>query len=157
MIAGSASLLALCIYPSMMRKFLLTLLGVTGLLGSSIVALTMVRAIPSSPDSIVAQDINCNNAQTQVEMNYCARLSFDEADKRLNAAYQELLPSLRTERREKLINAQLEWIRFRDANCDFERSEVEDGSMASLVYHSCLENITNQRTRQLQEYLNWNR
>ncbi|MFN6540118.1 MAG: lysozyme inhibitor LprI family protein [Nostoc sp. EkiNYC01] len=101
----------------------------------------------------LAQKLNCNNAQTQTQINECSRLSYQNADKKLNAAYQQLLPKLDRTRKQKLIAAQQAWIKFRDTTCEFEKSEYEGGSIAPTIYFGCLENTTKERTQQLQEYL----
>ncbi|RCJ21994.1 hypothetical protein A6770_05050 [Nostoc minutum NIES-26] len=101
----------------------------------------------------LAQKLDCNNAQTQSDINRCAQLSYQSADKKLNQAYQQLLPKLDRSRKQKLIAAQLAWIKFRDTSCEFEKSEYEGGSIAPTIYFGCLEKTAKQRTQQLQEYL----
>ncbi|MBD2451819.1 lysozyme inhibitor LprI family protein [Nostoc sp. FACHB-152] len=101
----------------------------------------------------LAQKLNCNEAQTQLEINNCAHLSYQNADKKLNRAYKQLLPKLSKSRQQKLIAAQLAWIKFRDASCEFERSQYEGGSIAPTIYSTCLEAVTKQRTQQLVGYL----
>ncbi|OUL33721.1 lysozyme inhibitor LprI family protein [Nostoc sp. 106C] len=121
----------------------------------SINAITMASTTPEIPGIHLAQKLNCNNAQNQAEINQCAQLSYQNADKKLNQVYKQLLPTLPAYRKPKLITAQQAWIKFRDTNCEFERSENEGGSIAPLTYFSCLARTTQQRTQQLQEYLNY--
>ncbi|BAY79959.1 hypothetical protein NIES25_64470 (plasmid) [Nostoc linckia NIES-25] len=116
-------------------------------------SLTAATTTPDLPKMHLAQKLNCNNAQTQVQINECSRLSYQNADKKLNAVYQQLLPKLDRTRKQKLIAAQQAWIKFRDTTCEFERSEYEGGSIAPTIYFGCLENTTKERTQQLQEYL----
>ena len=80
-------------------------------------------------------------------------MSYKNADKKLNQVYQQLLPKLSRSRKQKLIAAQLAWIKFRDVSCEFERSEYEGGSIAPTIYSGCVEQATKQRTQQLQNYL----
>ncbi|MDZ8188639.1 MAG: lysozyme inhibitor LprI family protein [Nostoc sp. ChiSLP02] len=101
----------------------------------------------------LVQKLNCNNAQTQTEINECSRLSYQNADKKLNTVYQKLVAKLDRSRKQKLIAAEQAWIKFRDTNCEYERSEYEGGSIAPTIYFGCLENMTKERTKQLQEYL----
>nr|WP_242044813.1 lysozyme inhibitor LprI family protein [Anabaena azotica] len=110
-------------------------------------ATTMAKPI------VVAQKVNCNLPQTQLEINRCSQLSYESADKKLNQVYKQLLPKLERPRQQKLIAAQQAWIKFRDSSCEFERSAYEGGSIAPSVYVICLERLTKQRTQQLQEYL----
>jgi uncharacterized protein YecT (DUF1311 family) len=123
---------------------------------SSLDTLTMKTAsiMPNLPGVyLLAQKLNCNNSQTQIEINECARLSYQNTDKKLNQVYQQLLPKLQGSRQQKLIAAQQAWIKFRDSSCQFETSRYEGGSIAPTIYLACLEKITKQRTQQLQEYL----
>src|SRR5215813_2126421 len=63
----------------------------------------------------------CANPQTQLEMNECQGKEYRKADAELNAVYKQLMSKLDDEgEKAALKNAQLAWIKFRDANCDFE-------------------------------------
>lgn len=128
-----------------MRKFLPT----TTLMATLFVGI----ATPNLADVPVAQQPNCNNPQTQAEMNACAGIAYRNADRRLNQVYQQVLPKLPAARRQQLTTAQQAWIRFRDASCTFERSEVTGGTMEPMIYSSCLARLTEQRTKDLQQYL----
>ncbi|AFY34674.1 lysozyme inhibitor LprI family protein [Calothrix sp. PCC 7507] len=136
-----------------MYKSLLTFASMLILGTMSTATVTIANTPPSLPEMYLAQRVNCNNAQTQSEINQCAQLSYQNADKKLNQFYQKLLPKLPKPRQQKLITAQQAWINFRDTNCEFERSGYEGGSIAPAIYFSCLETMTNQRTKQLKEYI----
>jgi uncharacterized protein YecT (DUF1311 family) len=86
-------------------------------------------------------------------MNECAAIAYQAADQKLNQVYQELKAALPDYRQPKLVTAQQVWIKFRDANCEFEKSAVEGGSLAPTIYYSCLTQLTEQRTKELQGYL----
>ncbi|WP_066376077.1 MULTISPECIES: lysozyme inhibitor LprI family protein [unclassified Anabaena] len=119
------------------------------LTASSLLIPTATIAKPT----VLARNPNCNNARTQAEINRCTQLSYQNADRKLNQVYQQLLPTLSGSRRRKLISAQQAWIKFRDNNCDYERSLYQGGSIAPSIYAGCLTEMTQQRTRQLQSYL----
>jgi uncharacterized protein YecT (DUF1311 family) len=116
-------------------------------------SVTTASTTPDLPQIHLAQKLNCNNAQTQAAINECSKLSYQNADKKLNKVYQQLSSNLNRTRKPKLIAAQQAWIKFRDNNCEFEKSAYEGGSIAPSIYFSCLENTTNERTQKLQEYL----
>jgi uncharacterized protein YecT (DUF1311 family) len=137
-----------------MNRFLLSSFSILALSSLPIGTLAMASTTQQTPKIHLAQKLNCNNAQTQAEINQCAQLSYQNADKKLNQVYKQLIPTLSASRKQKLINAQLAWIKFRDTNCDFERSAYQGGTVAPAVYFGCLEQTTQQRTQQLQEYLN---
>jgi uncharacterized protein YecT (DUF1311 family) len=134
-----------------MRQLLPIFISVLALSNFSNIAATLANSIPNL--SPLAQKLNCTNPQTQTEITQCAGLSYQNADKKLNQVYKQLLPKLPKSRQQKLISAQQAWIKFRDSSCEFERSAFEGGSIAPSIYAGCLEGLTKQRTQQLQEYL----
>ena len=82
---------------------------------------------------------------TQMEMNDCAGQDFDKADKQLNQAYKRL------EKTPELIAAEKAWIVFRDAECKYQAQAVEGGSMQPMVYANCMQSLTEDRIKQLQQ------
>jgi uncharacterized protein YecT (DUF1311 family) len=102
----------------------------------------------------VPEASNCKSPQTQAEINSCASLFAKGADKRLNQVYQKLSSKLKGSQQEQLlIDSEQAWIKFRDTNCVFEQSRYEGGSIAPSIYSSCLEQVTKQRTKELEGYL----
>jgi uncharacterized protein YecT (DUF1311 family) len=112
---------------------------------------------PSTPPLTLASEPKlCNQPQTQAEMTYCAGQTAKQEDDELNSVYQELRKELDgTDREERLIDAQLAWISFRDADCAYVASQFEGGSQQPQVTNDCIARLTRQRTTQLKEYLNW--
>lgn len=97
---------------------------------------------------------NCKNLQTQAETTNCAILYSQASNKKLNQIYQQLRASLKGSQREKLlVDAQLAWLNFRDANCAFEKSPFEGGSIATTIYYGCIDEMTKQRANKLEKYL----
>jgi uncharacterized protein YecT (DUF1311 family) len=107
---------------------------------------TLMIAAPSFADP-------CSNAQTQVDLNSCASISYQTADAKLNAAYKKLVAGHDGLLKQKLVKAQRLWIQFRDANCDYEGEGVSGGSAAPMVYFGCLAQMTTARTKTLESYL----
>ncbi|MEH2256882.1 lysozyme inhibitor LprI family protein [Nostoc sp.] len=136
-----------------MRQLLLVLSTILTLSSLNTSAMTIAGTTPDLSEIRLVQKLNCNNPQTQAAINECTKLSYQNADKKLNQVYQQLVSTLERPRKQKLIAAQLAWIKFRDTNCEFERSKYEGGSIAPSIYFGCLENTTKLRTQQLQEYL----
>jgi uncharacterized protein YecT (DUF1311 family) len=64
--------------------------------------------------------------------------------------------------REKLINSQLKWVTFGEAECSFETRSFDDSTQFSLIGDEtkptlrdrCLDNMAQQRTQDLTRYLN---
>lgn len=98
--------------------------------------------------------INCVKATTTVEINECTAREAKAADRKLNQTYQKLRPKLSTKQRQRLTQAQLDWIKFRDRTCEYEAGEWEGGTGASAAYSACISRVTQQRTADLQRYLN---
>ncbi len=136
-----------------MDKFLLTLLSIASLLAVAMATPSIASPASGTTNLQLAQNPNCNNPQTQSEMNICASIAYQNADRKLNQVYRQLLPKLSAARKQKLITAQQAWIKFRDSSCEFERSAYEGGSMAPMIYGFCLADVTEQRTKDLQRYL----
>ncbi|BAU15570.1 hypothetical protein LEP3755_61290 [Leptolyngbya sp. NIES-3755] len=98
--------------------------------------------------------IDCNNAQTQSAMNICAAQQARTAELKLNLVYQRAISKFKgTPNEKQLVTAQRAWIQFRDASCTFERDRFKGGTIAPLMYSSCLTELTQQRTQALQRYL----
>lgn len=136
-----------------MRKFLLIAISVASLFGVGMAARSIGSPTTGVTSLQLAQSPNCDDPQNQSEMNDCAGIAYQNADRKLNQVYQQLLPKLPASRKQKLIVAQQAWIKFRDTSCDFERSAVEGGSLAPTIYGGCLATVTEQRTKDLQGYL----
>ena len=136
-----------------MGKFLLTVLSIASLLAVGMATRGIASPTSAATNLQLAQRPNCNNPQTQSEMNICASIAYQNADRKLNQVYRQLLPKLSASRKQKLISAQQAWIKFRDSSCEFERSAYEGGSMAPMIYGFCLADVTEQRSKDLQRYL----
>ena len=130
-----------------------TIVGGVAFLSAGTGAVTFAKTPANPSASLIAQNPNCNNPQTQSAMNVCAGLSYQQADKNLNQVYRRLIPTLGATQRQKLVTAQQAWIKFRDTSCAFEKSQFEGGTIAPMIYSNCLADLTKQRTKQLESYL----
>ncbi|NKJ03646.1 uncharacterized protein YecT (DUF1311 family) [Rhizobium sp. SG741] len=103
--------------------------------------------------------IDCKNAQTQTDMNTCAALDFQRADKALNEQYKKTRTAMVAidadldadiKGAEKaLVKAQRAWIDFRDSQCEAEGFEARGGTMEPLLISGCKTTLTQQRTKEL--------
>jgi uncharacterized protein YecT (DUF1311 family) len=106
-----------------------------------------------------AQQANCNNPQTQTDMNICAGESLRAADGDLNADYKMARDEMRLldsyldgdnkGAAKALLTAQRTWIKYRDAACEAEGFTVRGGSMEPMIIATCLERLTRQRSEDL--------
>jgi uncharacterized protein YecT (DUF1311 family) len=109
-----------------------------------------------------AQNIDCANASSTVEMNFCADRDFQAADKSLNAAYEAALASIKTRDLDKpydaksfeaaLRAAQRAWLAYRDADCkDLVAQEWSGGSGTTSAVLGCMTEKTIERTKELKD------
>ena len=99
------------------------------------------------------QEDPCPGARTQQELNQCASRAFQKADAELNKLYQQLMKDAGAAEKAKLRAAQLAWIKFRDAHCEYEAFSNTGGSIYPMVYSFCLAELTGQRSEQFRETL----
>ena len=77
----------------------------------------------------------------------------EKADKNLNQVYRQLKPNLDKSLQNKLVNAQRAWIQFRDKSCKFEGYFAEGGTLQPVLEMNCLADVTEQRVKDLERYL----
>lgn len=92
-------------------------------------------------------------AQDQQTMNRQAEEEFAQADKKLNEVYRQLVRKLTKAEKEKLIDAQLLWIKYRDANAAARAEGNSGGSIYPMIYAGARSRATRERTQELQEWL----
>ncbi|OJF97820.1 lysozyme inhibitor LprI family protein [Pararhizobium antarcticum] len=111
-------------------------------------------------------DIDCGNATTQFELNYCANREYEAADKVLNATYKMVMahmvgvdkamagsdPSL-VGAADALKKAQRAWIGYRDGQCVLSGFSARGGSMEPMLVSGCLADLTTRRTAELKDVL----
>jgi uncharacterized protein YecT (DUF1311 family) len=118
-------------------------------------ALILATILPVFGGSVNAQKpkLNCANASTTVEMKYCSQVSYTAADKKLNQVYKQVSATIKGEQKQLLVSGQTAWIKFRDNSCDFEVYPSRGGTGYEIFRNGCLERLTQQRTKDLQNYL----
>ena len=100
--------------------------------------------------------VDCKDGgATQGEMTECAGLSFKKADVELNARYAKLSACLgpSSEDGTMLLDAQRAWLKFRDAECRFQSSGSEGGTVRPMLVAGCMEKLTRDRDGELNRYL----
>ncbi|MBC7930076.1 MAG: DUF1311 domain-containing protein [Rubrivivax sp.] len=120
-------------------------------LGLLLVACLLPVVVAS--DSQQQKKLPCADAETQFEMNQCARKEHEAADAELNKVYSRLAAKLDEEQRGQLKAAELAWIKYRDMNCDFEGAFYKGGTMRPMVQAYCLARMTNDRTAELKQQI----
>jgi uncharacterized protein YecT (DUF1311 family) len=120
--------------------------------------LAVLLTLAATSASAQASD-PCVTQRNTLEINECGKLTLAKKDKELNAAYQKLLKSLVAEDRtdttnyaevkKNLIEAQRNWVKFRDSDCKGQLTLNESGTIRGAVYFGCLTERTEQRTKEL--------
>ncbi|MGX9142982.1 lysozyme inhibitor LprI family protein [Mesorhizobium sp. 128a] len=97
-----------------------------------------------------AQAQECDrNDDSQQMMNICAGEDYQAADAKLNQAYKDLVGRNDDKSRKLLQVAQRAWIAFRDAECAYNTTDSEGGSIHPMEVSQCLTELTDQRIKQL--------
>jgi uncharacterized protein YecT (DUF1311 family) len=104
---------------------------------------------------ILAFVILCNSllSQTQAEMNKEAIKSYEKSDLELNNLYKKLINSIEGNSKTFFIQAQRNWIAFKEQQCKFEASIYDGGSIQPLIKFDCLDRITKSRISELKEII----
>lgn len=110
------------------------------------------------------EEIDCDHAQYQIEMNLCAARDFEASDAALNAQWTQTstrMKALDTEidrehdkqpgHFETLLEGQRAWLKFRDAQCLSESFMARGGSMQPMMISQCKTYLTELRTQQLRD------
>ncbi|MER8371257.1 lysozyme inhibitor LprI family protein [Mesorhizobium sp. M1406] len=98
----------------------------------------------------VARAQECDRGDdSQQMMNICAGEDYQEADSRLNKAYQDLISADDADDKRLLQVAQRAWIAFRDAECAHSTAASAGGSIHPMEVSQCLARLTNDRIEQL--------
>ena len=108
------------------------------------------------------RDRVCDDPQTQLALNTCAGIDFEQADERLNAQWLETVTYMKARdaeidraedsqpgHYETLLAAQRAWLAYRDAQCRSEGFLARGGSMHPMLVSQCKAYMTELRTEQL--------
>jgi uncharacterized protein YecT (DUF1311 family) len=120
---------------------------------TAILTAAMVLAMPAFA---FAQDKCYDDAKDQAALNECADAAFKKSDKKLNELYRQIETRLKDDADAKklLIQAQRDWVKFRDAECSFQTAEAAGGSMMPMLIAQCMDGQTQSRVKDFEGYLN---
>ena len=113
---------------------------------------------------VAAQELDCENAMAQQDMNQCAYKDYEAADAELNQVWSEARKTARDLDAElsddlkgadkALLAAQRGWIAYRDGQCELAGFEARGGSMEPMLVSGCLADLTRKRTNELRAFIN---
>jgi uncharacterized protein YecT (DUF1311 family) len=104
---------------------------------------------PSPAPSKEYKDCIGGSAKSDHDLAGCESDEYDRLDKVLNTTYRGLLPKLEADRRTLLQDSERAWVSFRDAQCFYEKSRDEGGTLETAAYYSCLRQMTADRIKEL--------
>ncbi|MTI44010.1 uncharacterized protein YecT (DUF1311 family) [Roseibium hamelinense] len=107
------------------------------------------------------KSVDCKSPETQTDMNHCAAQDWKAADGKLNEAYKKAMASMKKTdsylpkdqkgAADTLRDAQRDWIPFRDKACASYGFLARGGTMEPMLVANCKTEVTQQRTKQLEE------
>ncbi len=105
--------------------------------------------------------VDCAKAEAQTDLNICAALDFDTADKALNVQYKKTraaMIALDTDldndmkgAEKALVKAQRAWVDYRDGECEAQGFQARGGSMEPMLVSGCKAELTKKRTKELKD------
>ena len=97
----------------------------------------------------------CRNVAVTLAMENCFDKAYKAADGTLNQKYNRISKVLQPEDLQRLKMVQRLWIQFRDATCTAESNLYNGGTASAPAYSACLEELTRQRTADLETIYGW--
>ncbi len=84
-----------------------------------------------------------------------AEETFQQADARLNKEYRQIKERLQDSpaTAKYFIESQRKWVAYRDAECAFQASIAEGGSVYSSIVQACMQSLTTARLGDFERYL----
>lgn len=80
----------------------------------------------------------------------CISDEYTRQDKRLNAAYRNLMATLKGDRKKQLLEAQRLWGKYTEANCGFYH-DPDGGTLARMLSAECQVSARIERAAELEE------
>lgn len=124
-------------------------------------ALVTLLAVPALAED--EPDVDCDNAQAQQEMNFCAEKDFDAADADLNRIWKTAKAVMKKADEDvasydenavgavdALMKAQRAWIDYRDGQCEAYAFQSRGGSMEPMLIMGCKADLTRERVKELE-------
>lgn len=114
---------------------------------------TLMLALLLFPAIAMAQDDDCKNPQSQMQMNICAGQAYEQEAMKLAGAVRKLRAELEPITQARLDEAQGKWQTFMEADCALVGSaEAEGGSMQSMVTGMCMTDRAKERRSYIEHF-----
>lgn len=131
-------------------------------IGLLTITATIAAALGLAGPAPATEDIDCDNASSTVEMNYCGEQDYNKSDAELNTLYRSILDGLDEQEnangesvdkwRGALKAAQRAWIDFKEKDCgELIGYEWGGGTGAGPAMYGCLIQKTKTRIQELKD------
>ena len=120
---------------------------------SSRAACLVAIMLAGSHARTAAAQAPCDNGHTQAALNRCASAEASAEMVRLNRLLAQLYPKLDSARAAQLRQLQADWLRLRDAQCEWDSVSYAGGSIVPMWYANCVGAATHARIQDLRFHL----
>ena len=96
---------------------------------------------------------DCSNIDSSTDKRECYQKRLNIADKKLLSTYQENLKTTSAESKQQLIKAQRLWVQFKEADCLYDASRIDDRTGFTSNQLACLIKKSTTREQELQDRL----
>ena len=107
--------------------------------------------LAQTPNQAGQSSSECENPVTTAAMRTCEAARYATAQRELEIAYRGLMDHLDSGQKERLRVTQKAWLRFRDANANFQAGLAQDGTLAPLLRIGSLTEMTKARALELKK------
>jgi uncharacterized protein YecT (DUF1311 family) len=114
------------------------------------------------PGIFSSETTNCADTTDLAVMNDCATKAYQQADKRLQELYQQLVPIKQSSTERPLLNSNekklfqqshTSWLKSREDYCNFATQAVKNEPGYPFHKYDCLRRITQQYIQNLEKYI----
>lgn len=98
--------------------------------------------------------LDCSHTRTQHEVNECASIEKQKAEKELDIVYKKLEEKIRPENQKKLSEAHAAWKEYSDKQCLFDTLGTQGGTIHVSVLLNCETRYIIQYKKDLEYQLN---
>lgn len=103
-----------------------------------------ILALPKLSDAGVL----CNGSTIHA-LEECAQSNFKSSDEQLNNFYKEFSSKLPKDQKALLVDAQREWIKYKESTCQAAYDATSPGEEAGIDKWTCLDEVTRTRINEL--------
>ncbi|HEY2070770.1 MAG TPA: lysozyme inhibitor LprI family protein [Rhizomicrobium sp.] len=118
-----------------------------------VIAAAAVTIAGASPPAQQQPAVDCKQAATQADLDYCAGQDFKAQDAKLNALYQQLMAKYDVQNQALLRAAEEKWIAWRDSECAYETALTVGGTIHPMMETECETEKTAAHIKELERQL----